>query len=165
MQQEVDANQLTTEDFVYDNFHTVIEGKLYRSGQIPPARLTAYLQKFNIKTIINLRSWAERVACSRGEEEAAAKADAKVLYAPMSAGRASTTEEHAELFKQFDAATEPILIHCSQGINRTGEACALYLIKKNGAPNEEALKQFDAKYGYKKESRPEKYEMIRLWGK
>lgn len=159
----LDALHLTPKDFEVDNFHIALESRLYRSGQIPAARLGAYLTKFNIKTIINLRGWAERTVLGRGEEEAAAQADAKVLYAPMAAHRASTKEEIAGLLKQFDMATEPVLIHCSQGINRTGEACALFLIHKHGATNEEALKQFDAKFGYVFEKRPEKYESIKKW--
>lgn len=160
---ELDASQLTQKDFEYDNFHIALENRLYRSGQIPAQRLAAYLAKFNIKTIVNLRGWAERTVCCRGEEEAAAQAGAKVLYAPMSASRASTEDEIAELIKQFNAAAEPILIHCSQGINRTGEACALWLMHKTETSNEEALKQFDAKFGYVREKRPEKYETIRTW--
>ncbi len=160
---KLDVSQLTQKDFEYDNFHIALEGRLYRSGQIPAERLAAYLTKFNIKTIINLRGWAERTVCCRGEEEAAASVGATVLYAPMSASRASTKEEIDTLLKHFDAATEPLLIHCSQGINRTGEACALWFLYKNGAPNEEALKQFDAKFGYVFEKRPEKYETIKAW--
>src|SRR5271157_4364489 len=38
-----------------DNFHPVQPGLLYRSGQLKPKRLRKYIQKFGIKTVINLR--------------------------------------------------------------------------------------------------------------
>lgn len=154
---------LSQRDFEQDNFHTVREGRLYRSAQIPAARLTAYIEKFNIKTVINLRSTAERFVCCRGEEEAAAKGGCKVVYAPLSASRASTREELQTLLAIFDKEAEPFLIHCSQGINRTGEACALWLLDKAAATNEEALQQFDKKFGYTFSSRPEKYLLIQAW--
>lgn len=158
-----EAVTLTADDFKYDNFHTVHEGRLYRSAQIPAARLSAYIEKFNIKTVINLRSAAERFVCCRGEEEAAAKSGANVVYAPLSASRASTKEELQRLLAIFDKEQEPFLIHCSQGINRTGEACALWLLDKAEASNEKALLQFDKKFGYVFSSRPEKYLLILVW--
>ena len=163
MSRTIDAQELTEKDFAYDNFHTAIDGRLYRSGQIPAARLTAYLKKFGIKTIINLRSKAERIVCCRGEEEAAKEAGTAIQYVPMSAGRASTRKELLELLKIFDSAKEPLLIHCSQGINRTGEACALWCLEKNNMTNEEALKQFDDNFGYVFKSRPEKFLFIKAW--
>lgn len=163
MSRTIDAQELTEKDFACDNFHTAIEGQLYRSGQIPAARLTAYLKKFGIKTIINLRSKAERIVCCRGEEDAAKAAGTTVHYVPMSAGRASTRAEVLELLKIFDATKEPVLIHCSQGINRTGEACALWCLEKMHMTNDEALKQFDSKFGYILKDRPEKFLFIKAW--
>jgi protein tyrosine/serine phosphatase len=163
MKSDAYVQDVTEKDFKSDNFHTVREGRLYRSGQIPAARLPAYLKKFGIKTIINLRSAAENMVCCRGEEAAAKVAGATVAYAPMSAGRMSTNHEVAQLLATFDKATEPLLIHCSQGINRTGEACALWLLVRSQASKAEALTQFDAKYGYVLADRPEKRQLIENW--
>ena len=159
------VHDLTQQDLIKDNFHTVQEGKLYRSAQIPSNRLGAYLKQYNIKTIINLRSPVERTLFCRKEEDVAHQATTQVIYVPMSAGRASTDEEIKNLLTAFKQAQEPLLIHCSQGINRTGEACALWLIEECGAPVEEALKQFDTQYGYNKTKRPEKYKLIAGWQK
>lgn len=163
MSRTIDAHDLSNQDFSYDNFHTVVDGRLYRSGQIPTRRLGAYIKKFGIKTIINLRSKAERLVCCNGEESTALKAGATMCYIPMSAGRASTSKEIIALLEIFDTAKEPLLIHCSQGINRTGEACALWCLEKNNMTNEDALKQFDSKFGYVFKSRPEKYLFIKAW--
>ena len=163
MPKEINAATLTAQDLAHDNFHTVQEGRLYRSGQIPRARIAAYLQEYGIKTIINLRSPAENAVCCWGEKGAAKSCHASVVHVPMSAGKMSTPQEINELLAAFDKAQEPLLIHCSQGINRTGEACALWLLEKCGATNAQALEMFDAKYGYNKKSRPEKYQLIESW--
>lgn len=151
------AEALSEKDFIYDNFHTVVEERLYRSGQIPSVRLAAYLEKYNIKTIINL------CGKSKSEEAVAAQYGAKVLHAPMSANAASSKEQLEKLLACFDIAQEPILVHCLQGINRTGEAVALWLLDKKGASKELALEQFASKFGYNYTSQPEKLQLIKAW--
>ena len=46
--------------FVYDrhinhNFKTITEGKVYKSGVIPPDEIEAYVKKYHIKSIVDLR--------------------------------------------------------------------------------------------------------------
>ncbi|MBM3886772.1 hypothetical protein FJ364_02470, partial [Candidatus Dependentiae bacterium] len=42
MHKQIQSAALTEKDFVYDNFHVVREGCLYRSGQIPAVRIKQY---------------------------------------------------------------------------------------------------------------------------
>lgn len=37
------------------NFKAVTEGKVYKSGVIPPDELPEYIEKYNIKSVIDLR--------------------------------------------------------------------------------------------------------------
>ena len=46
--------------YVYDmninhNFETITEGKVYKSGVIPPNEIADYVKKYKIKSIIDLR--------------------------------------------------------------------------------------------------------------
>ena len=46
--------------YVYDmninhNFETITEGKVYKSGVIPPDEIASYVKKYNIKSIVDLR--------------------------------------------------------------------------------------------------------------
>ena len=46
--------------YVYDmninhNFETISEGKVYKSGVIPPDELETYVKKYKIKSIVDLR--------------------------------------------------------------------------------------------------------------
>ena len=155
-----ELNQITMQE---DNFHTVLPGCLYRSGQIPAARLGLYIKNFGIKSIINLRSQADCLIHCPREQLIAQANGANVLYAPLRAGSASTKTELLVLLQQFDLVQVPVLIHCSQGINRTGEACALWLLEKEAVSKKEALQQFDAKFGYTFATRSEKYLLVKAW--
>ena len=37
------------------NFETITEGKVYKSGVIPPNKIDSYVKKYHIKSIIDLR--------------------------------------------------------------------------------------------------------------
>ena len=46
--------------YIYDmninhNFETITEGKVYKSGVIPPDELETYVKKYQIKSIVDLR--------------------------------------------------------------------------------------------------------------
>ena len=46
--------------YVYDmhinhNFETITEGKVYKSGVIPPDEIADYVKKYKIKSIVDLR--------------------------------------------------------------------------------------------------------------
>ena len=46
--------------YVYDmninhNFETITEGKVYKSGVIPPNEIESYVKKYHIKSIVDLR--------------------------------------------------------------------------------------------------------------
>lgn len=46
--------------YVYDmninhNFETITEGKVYKSGVIPPDEIESYVKKYHIKSIVDLR--------------------------------------------------------------------------------------------------------------
>ena len=46
--------------YVYDmninhNFETITEGKVYKSGVVPPDEIESYVKKYHIKSIVDLR--------------------------------------------------------------------------------------------------------------
>lgn len=46
--------------YVYDmnlnhNFETITEGKVYKSGVIPPEKIESYVNKYHTKSIVDLR--------------------------------------------------------------------------------------------------------------
>ncbi len=108
------------------NFHEVIPGELYRSGQPGDAQIDKAAARYGVKTIINLRN--ERRGEWYAEEKASAEENGVTLIDfPLSSGRFVPVEESARLAEIMRTAEKPILIHCEHGANRTGLASAIYV--------------------------------------
>lgn len=130
------------------NFHVVAEGKLYRCSQPKPDRLKKLVQDHHIRTVINLRGCCDPVEWYRNEARATQELAISLEDIPFSAMRLPPPVSLAHLVQLFDEAEEPLLIHCHQGIDRTGMACALWQLLKTDTPLEVAAKQLGPFYGH-----------------
>lgn len=131
----------------YDNYHTVLQGELYRSGQMGVKRLLAHAARDPLATVINLRpetdqAWhtAERAACT--------SAGIAYIDFPLAGDRAPTPEAMSALVEIMRTAPRPLLIHCEHGADRTGLAVALYLRSLSGRPVSEARRALSIRYGH-----------------
>ena len=139
--------------YVYDmninhNFETITEGKVYKSGVIPPDELESYVKKYQIKSIVDLRfpgtmdlvNNPEIPAELSAEKEAIAKIKG-VNYFNNGSDQVPKQENLDRFFKIMDnKANYPILIHCYHGIGRAEMYSALYRIEYENFSNEEARK-------------------------
>jgi hypothetical protein len=75
------------------NFHTVIEGQLYRSAQPPPRQLERYVSSHDIKSIINLRASGDKGTWYSAELATAGKLGVEHVDYPMSASQVLTPEQ------------------------------------------------------------------------
>ncbi len=118
-------------------FHEVDPGKVYRSAQ-PTEAGYAEMAKRGIKTVVKLNHdqsaeearWARRSGIMLIEE------DLPGLTAPSDA---------AENFVQAlirDPANQPVLFHCEQGEDRTGETAAIYRVEVQGWKPVDAHKEW-----------------------
>lgn len=130
------------------NFHVVADARLYRCSQPKPERLKKLAQDHNIRTVINLRGCCDPVAWYRNEARAVQELGISLEDIPFSAMRLPPPTALAHLVQLFDEAQEPLLIHCHQGIDRTGMACALWLLLKTDTPLEVAARQLGPYYGH-----------------
>jgi len=64
------------------------------------------------------------------------------------------TQELRRLVEVFDAAEYPLFVHCYRGADRTGLACAAYLLLKTETPFAEARRQLGLRYGHLAIGRP-----------
>ena len=129
------------------NFHTVIPGEFYRSGQPSGADIAAYKAKYGIKTIINLRGGPRRSKWYREEVETAQRLGIAHFNFYMSPRHIFRPYKAKELLALFEKAEKPILIHCRAGADRSGLASALYLVA-TGRGEEAADKQVSLRYGH-----------------
>ena len=67
---------------------------------------------------------------------------------PMSACRRPTRRELLVLLDLFEHCRYPLLIHCKSGSDRTGLACALYLMSRRGEPPGWAVREFTLRHGH-----------------
>jgi protein tyrosine/serine phosphatase len=143
-----------TGKYVYDrhinhNFMTITEGKVYKSGVIPPDVLADYVKKYKIKSIVDLRfpgtgdevNNPEVPAELTAEKEAVAKIPG-VNYFNNGSDQVPKQENLDSFFKVMDNQDNyPVLIHCYHGIGRAQMYSALYRIEYEGFSNEDARHQ------------------------
>lgn len=130
------------------NFHSVIDGEVYRSAQPTPQQLQAYIKNYGIRSVINLRG--EHVGRDWYDAEVtAANANGAAHYSfRMSASQQLTQDRAEELLDLMEKAEKPVLIHCQAGADRSGLAAALYMAAIAKAGEKAAERQISFWYGH-----------------
>ena len=130
------------------NFETITEGKVYKSGVIPPDEIESYVKKYNIKSIIDLRMPGTNDLILNPEApgeitaEKAAVAKIKGLNYYSNPSDQVPTNKNIEIFTKImdDKANYPVLIHCYHGTGRAEMYSAIYRIEYENFTNAEARK-------------------------
>jgi len=130
------------------NLNSLVENEMYRAGQMSPRKLAQVINRYKIRTVINLRGanpgadWYQREVRLCG--------DMGVLHYDigMSARQMPNPEMLGQLLDLFETAPKPILIHCQAGADRTGFASAVYLIAEHRVPVEKAVDTLSYRYGH-----------------
>jgi len=134
--------------FGTNNFHAVIEGEVYRAGQMSSNDLARCIRRHGIRSVINLRGEHPREAWYRDEREAARALNVAYRSLALSARHPASRAEMQTLDKWFVQLPKPILIHCDGGADRTAMASAIYLSDIARQPAAKAERQFSMWYGY-----------------
>lgn len=137
--------------YVYDmninhNFETITEGKVYKSGVIPPDEIESYVKKYHIKSIVDLRMPGtndlalnpEKIGEIQAEKNAVAKIKGVNYFSNPS--EQVPNDKNIEVFAEImdNTANYPVLIHCYHGTGRAEMYSALYRIEYEGFTNEAA---------------------------
>jgi uncharacterized protein (TIGR01244 family) len=133
---------------ILNNFHEVLPGELYRSGQLKAHEISEAHQAYGIRTIINLRGENEGEDWYEIETAEAKKLSMTHYDFPMLSERELTQDEAQKLIAIMRDAPKPILIHCQAGANRTSLASALYMAAVEKETEEESEEQMSLRYGY-----------------
>ena len=137
--------------YVYDmninhNFETITEGKVYKSGVIPPNEIDSYVKKYHIKSIVDLRfpgtgddvNNPEIPSELTAEKDAVAKIKG-VTYFNNGSDQVPAQKNLDVFFKIMDnPANYPVLIHCYHGVGRAEMYSALYRIEYEGWDKDKA---------------------------
>ena len=121
------------------NFGSVEPGQIYRSAQPSPLFLRWALDRYGIKTLINLR------ADTPGYESAFAARNGLRLYSfSFRATREPSPEEVARFLAALrDPENHPVLVHCRQGVDRTGYMLGLYRVAVEGWDADRATREMN----------------------
>jgi protein tyrosine/serine phosphatase len=129
-----------------ENFHPVIAGQIYRSGQLTHNELIEKIQDNHLNSVINLRG--ENKADDWYDTEATTL---QTIHIPLYNVRLSSydlpsKELLLQLVRVIEVAPKPTLIHCASGADRTGLASAIVILLNNGSIDQ-AEKQVSWRYG------------------
>ena len=128
------------------NFETITEGKVYKSGVLPPDQIESYVKKYHIKSIVDLRfpgtgddvNNPEDAAELVAEKNAVAKIKG-VNYFNDGSDQVPNKENLLLFYKIMDnPANYPVLIHCYHGVGRAELYSAVYRIEYENWDKEEA---------------------------
>lgn len=140
--------------YVYDrhinhNFKTITEGKVYKSGVIPPDEIEAYVKKYHIKSIVDLRFPGTGDDVNNPEVPAELKAEKLAVAKIPGVNYFNNGSDQVPNQKNLDyfytimdnPKNYPVLIHCYHGIGRAQLYAAVYRMEYEGWSNEEARAQ------------------------
>ena len=133
--------------FCNANFHTIVSGEAYRSGQMDAAQLSRAIQAYGIKSLINLRG-TNAPAYYRGEIETAKRLGVRHYDFSLSATDEITMSQMDEIIRTLREAPKPVLIHCKAGADRTGLVSALYCLTLKGETPAQANRELSIWYGH-----------------
>lgn len=121
-------------------FAIVEPGRLYRSGQPTPAQLARVLDRYDIRTVLELRppNYPEFAA----EKQLVEERGAELVVVPISSRDPLTPDQLEAIHSLYaDAGRQPILVHCRHGVARTGVAVALWRLEHDGWNGERAVRE------------------------
>ena len=128
------------------NFETITEGKVYKSGVIPPNKIDSYVKKYHIKSIIDLRFPGTgddvnnpEIPAELTAEKIAVEKIKGVNYFNNGSDQVPVQKNLDIFFKIMDnPANYPVLIHCYHGVGRAEMYSAIYRIEYENMNKEEA---------------------------
>ncbi len=144
-------------------FREVVPGKLYRSGQMTADGFREIIDRYHIKTVINLQHeepdpFLANHWLGKGKiRESDLCRDLGVRYVLITPDLLPpnnkldvlppAVEEYLKVMD--DESNYPVLLHCKAGLHRTGRLTAIYRMEYQGWSEGEALRELRANgYGF-----------------
>jgi protein tyrosine/serine phosphatase len=130
------------------NFHIVEDGQLYRSGRMSSEELEKSVRQYGLKSVLNLEGARPQKPWYREEVAELDRLHIAHYDFRLSATRVTPPDQVATLLDIIRIAPKPLLVHCRNGVDRSGLASALYLAKLRNRDEDEAYGQLSLAYGH-----------------
>lgn len=130
-----------------DNFDAVIPGKVYRSAQLSGEDLKVAVREHDIRTVINLRPVREDASEWYAGEIAAVEELGVGHHTIGMSQTAPRVDNILALRALLDEVEPPLLVHCASGVDRTGLASVMVLLRQGDHTLEEIERQVSWRYG------------------
>lgn len=127
------------------NFGVVVPGRVYRSGRPDMRFLHTLRERYGVERIVSLND-------ENDFHDAARAAGFDVTVFDWSTNRLPPAEELERVLGAMDEGP-PVLVHCSQGADRSGYAVAEYRITRQGWPLPRVFEEMNG-YWHKPDERP-----------
>jgi hypothetical protein len=132
----------------FSNVHAVIPGRVYRTAQLSPERLQAFIAEKGIRTVVNLRGVCSEMPWYLGECRATHAAGVNQEDITFSAKRLPAPSEIQRLVEVLDRTAFPLVFHCQRGADRTGLASTVARLVLTGDSLAAARRQLWPRYGH-----------------
>lgn len=106
----------------------VVSGQLVRSGQLDVDELARVVEQYGIRRVIGLRKFDPPAAEYAIEMEWLAEHGVEHVNVALSPTRLPKPEALNALLDAMHAGPRPVLLHCEEGVDRTGLATVLWLV-------------------------------------
>ena len=121
------------------NFSVVVPGKVYRSGQPSMSQLQAWIPKYGIRSIVNLRG--DTLDICRQEKAVADTMNVQTISLALSSRHVVSKARLLRLIDAIDHAPRPMLMHCYFGVDRSGLAAMLAVLAEGKSDYQTARRQ------------------------
>jgi hypothetical protein len=130
------------------NKHTVIPGRVYRTAQLKPQQLEAFIVEKGIRTVVNLRGVCSNMPWYIDECRITHAANVNQEDITFSAKRYPAPGEIQRLIEVYDHTAYPLVLHCQRGADRTSLASTIAMLLLTDATLDRARRQLWPRYGH-----------------
>jgi len=113
------------ERFVFFNFHEVVAGQVYRSGQPSEAFWEKAAEEYQLRSVLKMNRYKES-SWSQDEEKTLRRLGVQLIYLPIGVTELPSRWDMLKVVDAIETAPRPVLVHCKNGADRTGFAAILF---------------------------------------